>query len=76
MELEIEVSAFLFPYRPRATLSLPLLPSIPLSFATLASFPLLAFSQSKVSPKARARRLPPAPARVLWRTFCAWQQLF
>lgn len=52
MELEIEVSAFLFPYRPRATLSLPLLPSFLLSFATLASFPLLAFSQSKVSPKA------------------------
>lgn len=58
-ELEIEVSAFLFPYRPRATLSLPLLPSFPLSFATLASFPLLAFSQSKASPKAQALRLPP-----------------
>lgn len=70
MELEIEVSAFLFPYRPGATLSLPLLASFPLSFATLASFPLLAFSQSKVSPKARALRLPP-PAQLLWRTFCA-----
>lgn len=61
MELEIEVSAFLFSYRPRATLSLPLLPSFPLSFAALASFPLLAFSQSKVSPKAPAPPPPPPP---------------
>lgn len=62
MELEIEASTFLFPYRPRATPSLPLLASFPLSLAMLESFPLLAFSRSKVSPKARApRSLPPLP---------------
>lgn len=60
MELEIEASTFLFPYRPCTILSLPLLPSFSLSLAMLASFPLLAFSHSKVSPKAQAlRRLPP-----------------
>lgn len=71
MELEIEASTFLFPYRPCATLSLPLLPFFPLSFAMLASFPLLAFSQSKASPKARALRLPLPLPEFLWRTFYA-----